>query len=582
MKTTQSKRKLITALLAALMVLCLALGISLLMPKTQSAYAATYVNADGQTATVDADVVTSITESSTTWNAGWYIVDSNVNISSRITVNGEVNLILGDGFTLNANAGITVSEIDILTIYAQTAGTGTLNATGSDGTSNVGASAGIGGIGGEYAHIGYDCGKVIIRGGIINAIGGSSRSTGAGAGIGGGGAGHYYEQSGDIEVMGSLSGGDCISVIITGGTVRACGGSSILNMGGDGIGGGGAKTGFNGVYEPGDKGTLNLFSTAGGSAVIYAVGGGGESSSANGVAIGSTDDGEPWNSDSWSGIIFQGNSGQVYGDQTLSGNFTVESGQTLTVPSGTTLTVPAGTILTNNGAITNNGTINVYGTFAGNSVSGNEVNIILHTCESIENGVTDAVALSSAGGELSGGNYYLAGDIDLTNNITVNGTATLCLNGHTITGTGSGSVITVNSDAHFTLCDCSKEQTGLVTGGSGIIINDVYGGGVYVYGTFIMNGGTIAGNNATIRELGSTSELFSANGGGVYIASGAIFIMNGGEISDNTAEADVPAYESFAYGGGVYVDGTFTMNDGTITDNDMFGQLMIPMAVACM
>lgn len=507
---------------------------------------------------------------------------SNVNISSRITVNGEVNLILGDGFTLNANAGITVSEIDILTIYAQTAGTGTLNATGSDGTSNVGASAGIGGIGGEYAHIGYDCGKVIIRGGIINAIGGSSRSTGAGAGIGGGGAGHYYEQSGDIEVMGSLSGGDCISVIITGGTVRACGGSSILNMGGDGIGGGGAKTGFNGVYEPGDKGTLNLFSTAGGSAVIYAVGGGGESSSANGVAIGSTDDGEPWNSDSWSGIIFQGNSGQVYGDQTLSGNFTVESGQTLTVPSGTTLTVPAGTILTNNGAITNNGTINVYGTFAGNSVSGNEVNIILHTCESIENGVTDAVALSSAGGELSGGNYYLAGDIDLTNNITVNGTATLCLNGHTITGTGSGSVITVNSDAHFTLCDCSKEQTGLVTGGSGIIINDVYGGGVYVYGTFIMNGGTIAGNNATIRELGSTSELFSANGGGVYIASGAIFIMNGGEISDNTAEADVPAYESFAYGGGVYVDGTFTMNDGTITDNDMFGQLMIPMAVACM
>lgn len=76
MKTTQSKRKLITALLAALMVLCLALGISLLMPKTQSAYAATYVNADGQTATVDADVVTSITESSTTWNAGWYIVEA--------------------------------------------------------------------------------------------------------------------------------------------------------------------------------------------------------------------------------------------------------------------------------------------------------------------------------------------------------------------------------------------------------------------------------------------------------------------------------------------------------------------------
>ena len=194
-----------------------------------------------------------------------------------------------------------------------------------------------------------------------------------------------------------------------------------------------------------------------------------------------------------------------------------------------------------------------------------------HAHENDDDTYTWFTAISAEDGTLNGGNYYLPYDVTLTNNITIDSEVTLCLNGHILRGNGNGSVITINSDAHFTLCDCSKEQTGLVTGGSGIIRrNDVYGGGVYVYGTFIMNGGTIAGNNATIREWGSTTELFSANGGGVYIASGAIFIMNGGEISDNTAEADVPAYESFAYGGGVYVDGTFTMNDGTITGNDVW------------
>jgi hypothetical protein len=74
------------------------------------------------------------------------------------------------------------------------------------------------------------------------------------------------------------------------------------------------------------------------------------------------------------------------------------------------------------------------------------------------------------------------------------------------------------------------------------------GGGVYVWGgTFTMNGGEISGNTAT------------GSGGGVYVSSGT-FTMNGGEISRNTATNS---------GGGVYVSGgPFTMSGGVIYGNN--------------
>lgn len=60
--------------------------------------------------------------------------------------------------------------------------------------------------------------------------------------------------------------------------------------------------------------------------------------------------------------------------------------------------------------------------------------------------------------QISGdGNYYL--ETDVTGNIRVSGTVTLCLNGHMLTGTGEGSVITVQSGADVTLCDCNGTQS---------------------------------------------------------------------------------------------------------------------------
>ena len=174
-------------------------------------------------------------------------------------------------------------------------------------------------------------------------------------------------------------------------------------------------------------------------------------------------------------------------------------------------------------------------------------------------------ALTDGMTDLADGYYYLSGNFN--GNLTINGTVTLCLNGHVLTGTGSDSVITVNNGGNFTLCDCcdgvegvqnaitidGEEFTynsGVITGGTGKEVYNVpeytSGGGVYVESNtkFTMEGGTIAGNSAT------------EHGGGVYVSDGT-FSMEGGTISANTAD----------YVGGVYVNGIFTMEGGTISDN---------------
>ena len=73
----------------------------------------------------------------------------------------------------------------------------------------------------------------------------------------------------------------------------------------------------------------------------------------------------------------------------------------------------------------------------------------------------------------------------------------------------------------------------------------LYGAGVYIEGTFIMNGGTISDNSLII-------QYSSPNVGGVYVGERATFTMNGGTISNNSES-------------GVFVEGSFFMNDGTIS-----------------
>ena len=126
-------------------------------------------------------------------------------------------------------------------------------------------------------------------------------------------------------------------------------------------------------------------------------------------------------------------------------------------------------------------------------------------------------------GNIASGNYYLAEDLTLSQTAyAVLGEVTLCLNGHTLY-VGS-SQISINSGATLTLTDCGA---GVITGGTNTPV-------LVKGGAFLMQGGTISGNQAS-----STSKTYS---GGVYMASGT-FTMEGGSISNNTA----------TIGGGVYV-----------------------------
>ncbi len=58
-----------------------------------------------------------VADSGTLQDGNWYYVDSNVTFSGRIHTDGEVNIILGDGATVDFQRGLEVSEGDTLNVY---------------------------------------------------------------------------------------------------------------------------------------------------------------------------------------------------------------------------------------------------------------------------------------------------------------------------------------------------------------------------------------------------------------------------------------------------------------------------------
>ena len=63
------------------------------------------------------ETYTVVTSGSTSWSDGWYVVNSEVTIGSRVSVSGTVYLILCDGATLTVNGGIQLTGSNSLTIY---------------------------------------------------------------------------------------------------------------------------------------------------------------------------------------------------------------------------------------------------------------------------------------------------------------------------------------------------------------------------------------------------------------------------------------------------------------------------------
>ena len=146
----------------------------------------------------------------------WYVVSEDATVADRITVNGDVNLVLCDGATLTAQNGISVTDGHSLTIYSQSGNTGKLVASVPDASGSMYNAA----IGGDRYDTINNTGTPV-KAGIINIHGGVINATAA---YGAAGIGQAY-------------GGDAGTINIYGGKITAgCGDGT----GGTGIGGTGA------------------------------------------------------------------------------------------------------------------------------------------------------------------------------------------------------------------------------------------------------------------------------------------------------------------------------------------------------
>lgn len=257
---------------------------------------------------------------------GWYAIEGNIAARKiwRITIMGDVNLILKDDCTFSVVKGISVNQGNTLTIWGQQEGNGALTVS-----SPTGLNAGIGGDNGETA------GKIKINGGNISVKGGAN-AAGIGGGNGGGGG----------------------TIIIAGGKVNAEGGINAT-----GIGGGNGK----GRANIRIRGGIVYASVKANQEQQVAIGGGlqselGITRITNSIVITSGKINES-DKDTWSGMIFEDSEtdGIVYGDPTLSQKFTLEDSQNLLIPENTSLQGTAN--------LENDGNIYVSGTLA-ESVSG--------------------------------------------------------------------------------------------------------------------------------------------------------------------------------------------------------------------
>ena len=150
------------------------------------------------------------------------------------------------------------------------------------------------------------------------------------------------------------------------------------------------------------------------------------------------------------------------------------------------------------------------------------------------------------------GNYYLANDVTIASTWTAPaGETNLCLNGHGIKKTGNGNVITVSSGASLTIYDCNSTTTHYYTiaspigNGAGLATvgesGTAFTGGYITGGKGNDGGGVIVQGTFTMNAGTIIGNNGSATGGGVFVAAGGKFYMNDGALVGNTAQ----------YGGGV-------------------------------
>ncbi len=130
--------------------------------------------------------------------------------------------------------------------------------------------------------------------------------------------------------------------------------------------------------------------------------------------------------------------------------------------------------------------------------------------------------LAGADSGLMTTSLYIGNDAD-------GATVELDLQGHTLDAEDCALIVTEGSTLNLT----DSVGGGSISGRKGLSFTDAgteyaYAGGIAVYGTLNMSGGSITGNQAA-------GDGVLGYGGGVYVFGGGIFNMYGGTISGNTA-----------------------------------------------
>ncbi len=542
-------------------------------------------NGDEQTA----NNVTVVDSSTKEWRNGWYVVNDTVTIGSRVAVSGAVHLILADGASLTVNGGINVAEGNSFSVYAQSAGEnmGALTATGGSLAAGIGGgSRGSGGNitisggsvtatgGGSAAGIGsgkdsVSGGNIIIHGGTVKATGGSLA-----AGIGGGNAssgGTITIHGGSVTatsegsaagIGGGYSSGSGGEITIHGGTVKAAGGSGAAGIGG-GRRGSGSKITINGgnVTASGGEYAAGIGRGEDGSGGSFTTGTDGH------ALIVASSISDKSQRKSWSGMIFEGNTGTVYGNPTIQENIEIPSGKTLTVPKNTTLTVKDGVTLTNNGKIINNGKITNNGTITGNgTVEGNQPllpppPVSYRTCD--ENGQNwetkecrNYTVVDGSTTAWSDGWYVVNRNVTIDELVTVTGNVRLILtDGTTLTVNGGiGGINVAKGNSFSVYAQSVGENTGRLTANSGGWGAGIGGGNGKAAGTITIHGGEVTANG-------------SNGGAGIGGGSGAGFDASGGTITihDGTVKATGGDSGAGIGGGNSGSGGTITIHGGNVT-----------------
>ena len=152
--------------------------------------------------------------------------------------------------------------------------------------------------------------------------------------------------------------------------------------------------------------------------------------------------------------------------------------------------------------------------------------------------------------EISGG--IINGDMMIINNSTISNNTATAGNGGGIFNFGSG-VMVINNSA---ISDNSAVYYSGGIGNYGMITinNSTISGNSADYGGGIHNNGTITVSNSTISDNSARNGL----GGGFY---------NGYNNTANISNSTISGNSATDHGGGIYNDGSITINSSTITNN---------------